>query len=94
MAAYCVAEIDVKDAEAYKRYVAMVGPTLEGFSARFLVRGGNTDALEGDPPKTRIVIIAFDSMGEARRWYNSPAYTQAKLVRQSASIGRLYLAEG
>lgn len=93
MAAYCVAEIDVKDAETYKRYTAMVGPTLEGFNARFLVRGGNTDALEGDPPK-RVVIIAFDTLAEARRWYTSPAYTAAKQVRQSASIGRIFLVEG
>lgn len=93
MSAYLVAEIEVTDPQTYQRYSAMVPPTFVGFNARFIVRGGTTEALEGQPPK-RIVVIAFDSLDEARRWYNSPAYQEAKALRQRASKGRLYLVEG
>jgi uncharacterized protein (DUF1330 family) len=93
MTAYVVSEIEVTDPAGYERYRALVDPSFVGFNARFLVRGGSTDSLEGDPPK-RIVIIAFDNIAEARRWYNSPSYTAAKLIRQDASIGRLYIVEG
>jgi uncharacterized protein (DUF1330 family) len=40
------------------------------------------------------VVIAFDSTEKALAWYNSPAYEAIKPIRQRASVGRLYLAEG
>jgi uncharacterized protein (DUF1330 family) len=59
-----------------------------------LVRGGNVQALEGDAPKGYIVVIAFDSVEQARGWYNSPAYEAIKPIRQNSTKSRLLLADG
>jgi uncharacterized protein (DUF1330 family) len=40
------------------------------------------------------VIIAFDSMEAAKRWWDSPEYAKPKALRRANSKGRLILIEG
>ncbi len=93
--AYLIAETEITDRAAFQKYAEKVPETLAPFSGSFhyVVRGGKTQALEGQPPKG-IVVIAFDSAEKALAWYNSPAYQAIKPIRLGASVGRLYLAEG
>ena len=93
--AYIIAEVEVTDRAAFQKYAEKVPETLVPFSGSFhyVVRGGKTQALEGQPPKG-IVVIAFDSTEKALAWYNSPAYEAIKPIRQGASVSRLLMAEG
>ena len=93
--AYLIAETDVTDRAAFQKYAEKVPETLAPFrgSFNYVVRGGKTQALEGQPPKS-IVVLAFDSTGKALAWYNSPAYQAIKPIRQGASTSRMFLAEG
>ena len=93
--AYLIAETEVSDRAAFQKYAEKVPETLEPFrgSFHYVVRGGKTQALEGQPPKG-IVMIAFDSTEKALAWYNSPAYQAIKPLRQGASVSRMILAEG
>jgi uncharacterized protein (DUF1330 family) len=49
--------------------------------------------LEGDAPK-RVVVTEFPSLEQARAWYNSPAYSAIRPIRQSAAKSQVFLAEG
>jgi|SRR5215472_13216665 len=93
--AYIIAEVEVTDRAAFQKYAEKVPETLAPFTGSFhyVVRGGKTQALEGQPPKG-IVVIAFDSTKKALAWYNSPAYEAIKPIRQGASVSRLLMAEG
>ena len=93
--AYIIAEVEVTDRAAFQKYAEKVPETLAPFSGSFhyVVRGGKTQALEGQPPKG-IVVIAFDSTEKALAWYNSPAHEAIKPIRQGASVSRLLMAEG
>jgi uncharacterized protein (DUF1330 family) len=93
--AYLIAETEVTDRAAFQKYAEKVPETLAPFKGGFhdVVRGGKTQALEGQPPKG-IVLIAFDSAEKALAWYNSPAYEAIKPIRQGASVSRLFIAEG
>jgi uncharacterized protein (DUF1330 family) len=91
--AYMIGEVDVTDPATFQKYSEKVPGTLAAFNGHFLVRGGKTQALEGDPPK-RIVVIAFDSMKQAQSWDDSPAYDAIKPIRQSAAKSRLFIVEG
>ena len=62
---YWIARLDVTDPEVYKSYVAANGPALAAFGARFLVRGGKAEPLEG-ASRSRNVVIEFPSMEAAR----------------------------
>ena len=90
---YIVAEQEILDAEAAKKFAACVGPTLSPFHAKVLVRGGKTDAIQGDPPK-RIVIFAFESAVVARNWINSAAHKACQPLQEKAMHERVYIVEG
>ena len=91
--AYVVAELDVTDATTYQKYSAQVQETLAPFNGHFIVRGGKTQAVEGEAPK-RLVVIAFDSAEKARGWYDSPAYQAILPMRLSSAKTRLFIVEG
>jgi uncharacterized protein (DUF1330 family) len=94
--AYIVTEVEVTgDMEAFLRdYAAHVQATVDPFGGRYLVRGGKTIGVEGDPPKGRIVISEFDSMEKARAWRESPAYKKICVVRERETKSRQYIVEG
>jgi uncharacterized protein (DUF1330 family) len=92
--AYLVAEVSaITDPIAMKSYGARVPETLAPFNGHYVVRGGETEILEGDAP-IRIVIIAFDSSEQAHAWYDSPAYAAIRPIRERASKVRIFIVEG
>jgi uncharacterized protein (DUF1330 family) len=91
---YVVAEISVTDPEAYKQYAATVPPIIAKFGGKYLARGGQTVAEEGDPPSGRIVVIEFDSLAAARSFEDSREYQAAAPLRQKAARSRVFLVEG
>jgi uncharacterized protein (DUF1330 family) len=94
MAAYVIAEVDVLDPEQYARYGAAVPASLEAHGGRFLARGGETVTLEGGWMPRRIVVIEFDDLGAAQRWYDSPEYRQARVIREGAAVMRMIAVAG
>jgi uncharacterized protein (DUF1330 family) len=94
MAAYILAEIEITNAEGYKEYTKHVPATIAQYGGRFLIRGGASEALEGDWPQCRRVLLEFPTMDAARKWWDSPEYEKPKAMRQAASNGRLLLMEG
>ncbi len=91
---YVIAEITVTDPQAYKQYAATVPPIVAKFSGKYLVRAGQTVAVEGDPPAGRIVVIEFDSLAAARSFEDSPEYRAIAPLRHKAARSRVFLAEG
>ena len=94
MRAYVLAEIEITNPDGYKGYASAVRPTVEKYGGRFLVRGGEVHALEGDWPARRRVIIEFPSLEAARKWWESPEYEKPRALRRANSKGRLLLLEG
>jgi len=90
---YIIAEVEVTDAAALQKYGAKVPETLASFNHQYIIRGGKTKSLEGDPPKG-IIVIAFDSMEKAQAWYDSPAYDAIKPIRIGSTKSRVFIAEG
>ena len=91
--AYWIARVDVRDAETYKKYVETGKPAFERYNAKFLARGGRSEALEGSN-RARNVLIEFASMDDALACYNSPEYSAARAIRQTVSDGEWILVEG
>jgi len=94
MAAYLIADVQVKDPKKYDEYRTQVAPTVARHGGRFIVRGGRNEVLEGDWSVQRLVVIEFPSMDALKTWYNSPEYKPLIALRQSASSGDLVAVEG
>jgi uncharacterized protein (DUF1330 family) len=91
--AYWIARVDVRDPEIYKQYVETAKPAFERYKAKFLARGGRTEALQGEA-RARNVLIEFESMDDALACWNSPEYTKARDIRGPVSTGEFVLVEG
>ena len=94
MPAYVLANIAILDPVRYEDYKRMVPATLAPFGGRFIVRGGETDVLEGDWRPSRLVLLEFPSVERARAWWNSPEYAEARGLRQATSKGTLIILPG
>ena len=94
MPAYLIAEIDVTDPAGFEEYRQLVPTTIQQYGGRFLVRGGAVEALEGDWQPKRVVITEFPSLEQARRWYNSEAYREPKVLRFKTATSKVMLVEG
>ncbi|GAB4539586.1 MAG: DUF1330 domain-containing protein [Roseibium sp.] len=90
---YWIARVDVRNPDGYPKYVETAKPAFERFGAKFLVRGGKANAIEG-PGRARNVVIEFPSFQDAVDCYNSPEYQEAVKVRQQVADGEIVIVEG
>ena len=94
MAAYLIANIEVRDREAFDAYRARVVPVIERHGGCYLVRGGEVHPLEGDLGLKRLVVVEFPSLEAARRFYESEEYVPLLRLRAESTISHVALAEG
>lgn len=91
--AYLVAHIRVHDRDAFDEFRKISGPAIADHGGRVLVRNPVADHREGDLRGT-VIVIEFDDIEAARRFYESDAYTAARRIREDAAETDLLLVEG
>jgi uncharacterized protein (DUF1330 family) len=91
--AYVIAEVDVTDGPAFQAYAAKVPETLKPYNARIIVRG-KPEAKEGSAPQGNIVMIEFESLADAQKWYSTLPYSALIPAREKSAKTRLYIVEG
>ncbi len=94
MAAYLIADVDIKDPVAYEEYKRSVAATIAAFGGRYLTRAGATEVLEGDWEPKRFVVLEFPSAENIRAWYRSPQYRPLRELRQRTTQSNMVIAEG
>jgi uncharacterized protein (DUF1330 family) len=94
MPAYVIVETDITDPEQYERYKAASGEAVAAAGGRFVVRGGELAVLEGDWQPSRLVVLEFEDLEAARRWYRSERYQEARKLREGAARLRMVAVQG
>ena len=79
---YWIVSLDISNPESYKHYIA-----------RFLIRGGKSEIVEGTG-RTRIVVIEFKDVATALECYHSPEYAKAIELRKGSAVADIIIAEG
>jgi uncharacterized protein (DUF1330 family) len=90
---YVVATINVTDPAKWAEYAKDASEAIRQYGGRPLVRGGRHEPLEGQPG-ARNVVIEFESLDQALKYYHSPEYHAAKLKRAGAGTGHFVAVEG
>ena len=90
---YLVAHIRVHDKEGFKKFSEMSGPAISEYGGKVLVRNPDPEVREGSNSGIAIVI-EFESIENARKFYESDKYTEARAVREAAADTDLILVEG
>jgi uncharacterized protein (DUF1330 family) len=94
MPAYVIFDETVIDPAGIQEYIKQAPPILEKYGGKLLTAGGSIQTLEGDWNPKMLVILEFESVEQAERWYYSEEFTAVKALRQKASNTQLILVEG
>ena len=94
MSAYVIVHVDVKDPDRYEDYKRLSSAAGAAYGAKFVVRGGKAEALEGDREPKRLVVLEFESYEKALAWWNSTEYAEAKALRQEIAASEIFVVEG
>jgi uncharacterized protein (DUF1330 family) len=90
---YWVVRMDTSDPERYKRYATANAAAFKKYGAKFLVRAGKFECVEGSA-RGRNVVIEFPSYRAALDCWNSPEYKEALTLREGISNGDIVVIEG
>ncbi len=94
MPAYVIVETDIHDPDQYERYKAASPGAVAAGDGRFVVRGGELAVLEGDWHPKRLVLLEFENLDAAKRWYASDVYQEARRLREGAANLTMVAVQG
>lgn len=94
MTAYVVVDIVITDPALYEEVKQRTPPIVTHYGGRYLARGGHTESLYGDWSPERLVLLAFDSLEQARTWEASPEYTAVKQLRDRCARVNMVMLSG
>jgi uncharacterized protein (DUF1330 family) len=94
MTAYIIAEENVTDPEGFREYLKRVVPTIQHFGGKILAAGGTIETFEGDWHPNRLVILEFESVEQAKRWYTSDEFAPLKDIRLKTANTQGVLVQG
>ena len=90
-----VAEIDVINAAPYdKEYVPPGAKAITDGAANISFAAARPRRFTVTPPKSRIAIMLFESMDNAKAAFDSPAFKAAKAIGDKYAKFRVYAVEG
>lgn len=94
MSTFVVAEVSITDAAGYEAYKPLAEAAIRAYGGTYVVRGGHTVSMEGEPVSGRIVILEFPDNEAATAWYESTQYQTALAIRLRTATSRLYFVDG
>lgn len=90
---YWIARVDVTNDDGYKHYAAANPAIFKKFGARFVVRAGKFEAMEGTS-RSRNIVVEFPDYATALAAYRSPEYQENIKRRRGNADIELIVIEG
>jgi|TARA_B110000238_G_C15701823_1_gene258737 uncharacterized protein (DUF1330 family) len=93
--AYVLVDTKISNNENYEIYKSKAKPIAEQFGGKYLTRGGEMDVVQSDLwSPTRLVLVEFPSIENARAFHNSQDYADVKRIRLENAESTLVILEG
>jgi len=90
---YWIVQVDLKDPEKYKGYMAATVEPFRKYGARYLVRAGRFEIADGIS-RARHAVIEFPNYEAALACWKSSEYQEARKVRLPVSTMDVVVIEG
>ena len=84
----------IRDPDGMNEYGRASGPTVAEHGAKVLAVDERVEVLEGEWHGERTVVLEFESVEAARKWYECDAYQAAIPLRQAAADSNAVLISG
>ena len=83
---------EIYDQEMYTQYINKVVKIIHAHEGEYIARSSNIIPFSGEAPE-RSIIIAFDSMEEAKGCFYSEEYNRIKHLRENSTASRAFFIE-
>ena len=91
---YYVAEIDTANLDGYmKDYAPLAQASIKAAGGK-IIAAGVPKAVEGDPPKARVVVQVWESEEQIQKWRSSADYKKAREIGDKLAKFRSYAVPG
>jgi uncharacterized protein (DUF1330 family) len=96
MAAYIMIDrLSVTDRDRFTAYPVAAQAALQRYRGCYVLpHATQIEALEGNWKPNRVTLIEFEDAEQARQWWNSPEYAEAKAIHRQATISNIILVDG
>ncbi len=94
MAGYALMDVEITDDTAFAEFLKLAPAVVKTYGGRYLVRGGAAEVVQGDWTPHRLVLVEFDSVDQARTWWNSSDHAELKAMLDRCSITTTTIVEG
>ena len=96
MAAYVMIDrLSVTDPEAFSSYHSLAPAAVTAHGGRYVLpHGTEIEALEGNWTPNRIVLIEFEDAEQAKQWWESSDYAEARAIHHDTTISNIILVDG
>jgi uncharacterized protein (DUF1330 family) len=92
---YYIAEIEVMDLDGYtKDFVPRNEANIKAFGGRILASGPRVATIEGDPPKSRVILLVWDDIEKMQSWHNAPQSRDIQAIGHKYAKFRAFTVEG
>jgi uncharacterized protein (DUF1330 family) len=91
--AYRIVRVSVHDEQRYPDYLAVAKRAFDKYGARFVVRGGAFETMEGTA-RDRNVVVEFADRETAFACYKSAEYQSARAIRQKYADADFIIIDG
>jgi uncharacterized protein (DUF1330 family) len=92
---FYVAEIDMKNADAYqKEYAPKAQALIKKMGGKTLAAGSNTTAVEGAPPGSRVAVQQWESIEAIQKWRDSAEYKEIRKIGDQYATFRSFAVQG
>ena len=91
---YLVADVTVTNPGPYVEYQEKVPALVAKYGGKYLVRAGPMHTMEGDLSIKRMVIVEFESLDAARKFYESADYAPLLKLRKETTQSHVAFYEG
>lgn len=91
---YMIGNNEVTNQEGYAtEYLPPAQASIKAHGGRYIAAGKGT-AIDGEPPKGRVVILRWDSMEQLLAWRHSPEYEKARKIGENYAKYNVIAVEG
>ena len=95
MAGFVIGQInEISDGDAFTIYQDRAIPTLAQYGGKVVINSAKINAADGGWAPATIVVVEFESVEQAHKWYNSPEYQAVIGQRFDSSDSSVIIIDG
>jgi len=95
MPGYIIGQLkEITNPDGFGAYQGAVGPTVAQYGGKLVINSTKIDSGDGDWNPAGMVVLEFESVEQARKWYNSPEYQAVIGQRFDSTDSALIFVDG